>query len=178
VARLTVDASAVLHTPWHTENAPAGLTALPPALADIPAHCQVAFGMSESFQTRYLRRETLHAGTFWYDFGHGAHCSISFDMVTLVRRTSRLGQAGRIQTVYATHCTAVQLAQALGHLCHFFHTQGCTFAGVLDQGAIPQEVLTTLHFRRLQEERAFAVRGPREVLHAFTTVKPPYFIDL
>jgi hypothetical protein len=144
----------------------------------LSTHYQVAFGLGESFRSRYLRHDAPHGGTFWYDFASQAQCWISFDMVPLVCNTRRVGLLGRIQAVYAHHCTSAHLSQALHHLCGVFQDHGCFLAGVLDHGVIPHEVFHTLAFRSIGDTRMFAVRGPRAAIQAFETVQPPFFIDL
>jgi GNAT superfamily N-acetyltransferase len=178
--RIALQADAPYFTPLSSEGTPASWS-LPTvaALTERLRTChQVAFGLEGSFQTRYLRPGAPHAGTFWYDFGQGAQCSISFDMVALRRNEHCVGLLGRLQTVYAHHCAPEHLSRALHWLCCFFQDQGCCLVGLLDHGVIPHEVLRALSFRPTGEKRVFAVRGPQAAIRAFETVYPPYFIDL
>jgi hypothetical protein len=167
-------------TPVSAEGSPAlhSLPAVPTLTEALRSHYQVAFGLDASFRTRYLRHDGLRAGTFWYHFGREAYCCISFDIVSLLCNTRRLGLLGRIQTIHAHHCAPAHLSQALHHICCTFRDQGCFLAGVLDHGVIPHEVLQALTFRSIGDTRLFAVRGPRDAIQAFATVRPPFFIDL
>jgi hypothetical protein len=162
------------------ENAPEPqrLPAVETLTAALRTHYQVAFGLRESFRSRYLRHDVRHAGTFWYDFGPQAHCWISFDMVPLVCNTRRLGLLGRLQAVHVHQCTCTHLLQALHHLCGVFQEQGCFLAGALDHGVLPHEVFHALGFRAIDDTRMFAVRGPRAAIEAFATVRAPFFLDL
>ena len=145
--------------------------------ADLAAHYQVFFGFDKSFRTQYLQPGIKHSGTFWYTFEPGSYCSLSFHLNMLQRNEQYLGRAGQIQTVYATHCTAAHLQQALHHLGRWLQDEGCFAVTLLDQGVIPHHVLQTLHFRPGEDQMLFAVRGPRSSIAAFTTVQPPYGLD-
>jgi hypothetical protein len=164
---------AVAHTP-----VPHRLPAVQALTAALKTHYEVAFGLGESFRSRYLRHDAPHAGTFWYDFGPPAYCCISFDMVPLVCNTHRLGLLGRLQAVHAHQCTGAHLVQALHHLCGVFQEQGCFLASALDHGVLPHEVFQALGFRAIDDTRMFAVRGPQAAIQAFATVRPPFFLDL
>ncbi len=139
---------------------------------------QIGLGFDANFQAQYLHRHDDGAGTFWYAFDTSAQCVLSYDIITLMYKGDPLGQLGRIQSVFAPHCTPDQLYHALHHICHHFQHRGCFLVSLLDHGVWPHTVLKRLSFETSGEDRWFTVRGLPSTLEAFHDIRPPHVLDI
>jgi hypothetical protein len=140
-------------------------------------HYDVAFGLDGSFRTQYLQPDATDAGTFWYEPEQGASGCASFYMTPLIVNGRRLNPVGQIHTIHTQQCTPLHLERMLHHLGVYFSAHGCFAMTLYDQGVIPHDLLRRLGFRPSEDQYLFAVRGPRQAIDAFSTVRPPFFMD-
>jgi GNAT superfamily N-acetyltransferase len=138
---------------------------------------EVAFGLDASFRAQYLLPEAAEAETLWYDLGQDAACCVSFSITPLAVNNRRLRPVGAIQSLHTQACTPVHLEQVLRHLAQVFLAYGCFAMSLYDLGVMPHALLHRLGFHPSEDRYAYAVRGPRHIIEAFTTVHPPFFLD-
>ena len=137
----------------------------------------VSFDLEASFRNHYLGADGADGGMLWYELGGDATCCISYGLMPLAVNDRKLRPAGFAQTVHAENCTSDHLQQVLVHLAHHFLELGCFALTVYDVGTIPHDALAAVGLIEDEDKYDYTVRGPTDVIEAFSNVEPPYFID-
>ena len=137
----------------------------------------VSFDLEASFRSHYLGADGADGGMLWYELEGDATCCISYSLMPLAVNDRKLRPAGFAQTVHTENCTSEHFQQVLTHLAHQLLELGCFAITVYDVGTIPHDVLEAIGLVADEDRYDYTVRGPKDVIEVFSTVKPPYFVD-
>ncbi|MDX1383715.1 MAG: hypothetical protein R3190_08740 [Thermoanaerobaculia bacterium] len=137
----------------------------------------LAFSLRAGFAARYLAPGETAARSRLYDFGGGAACLVSYNLMHMAIDDHRLRPIGQLQTVWAPACSEEQVRTAVHDLGLRLTVEGCFAMTLLDAGMVPRPTLEALRFRPADDGVAFAARGPRSNLDSLAGSRPPYFLD-
>lgn len=136
-----------------------------------------SFALDRSFDAFYLSSTQDNAGSIWYAFGDDRWCWITYSFLSLAFNHTPLGACGQLQTVASHDVDDSELESALCDVAHRFAEHGCISMILLDQGAVPVDVLLRIGLRPTDTDICFAARGPAAVVQPFADAQRPYLLD-
>jgi GNAT superfamily N-acetyltransferase len=160
---LTSDENAVLATRLDIEHR-------------VQKRCAVAFELAADYRREYFEPNP-RGGSLWCDAG-GVGVLVPYSIWQIEARPDVMVTVGVIQGAVAMNGEPNSLGAHLEQVAAFFQDIGCVAVSAPDLGLPGERDLIDAGFECDDEDRIwFAVRGPADVVHRFSRIETPFFLD-